>query len=165
MEDLLSSWLYSLLASGCICSLLLFINPDGKIKNLLETVCSCVMVLTFISPFHKLPNITDMDGILRKWSVVDSHTYDYDAYTKAFMESEYSAYISNEANKFAIILNEVTVSAVRNENDYWIPHEVMYDTEQSISREFKQHITDTLGIPKERQYEHDQSTVAPRAEE
>lgn len=164
MENLLVSWIYSLLASGCICSLFLFINADGKIKNLLETACSCIMVLTFFSPFDKLPNVKDIGDILSDWSTVELNTYDHEAYEKAFIEAEYSAYICNEANKFSVGLNKVTVSAICDENDYWIPYEVIYDTDQPISIDFIQHITDTLGIPKERQYEHDENTMAARAE-
>ena len=83
---MLRSWLYSLLASGCVCSLLLLVNTEGKSKNLIETACACVMLLTFLSPFDTGMTSDDLHEYFRKWTSVEARitsNQNYDTLNKS----------------------------------------------------------------------------------
>ena len=159
MEELFRSWMYSLLAAGCICSLLSFLNTDSKLKGLVETACACVMVLTFLSPFGVISDFQDISEVFLSWTTLDSEAVDYENYINSYMESEYCAYIRNEAESFGISLSDVAVTTITDENGNPIPYEIYYQSRQEISAEFKQHIAQTLGIITERQYEDEQDTM------
>ena len=160
MAEFFRSWIYSLLASGCVCSILLLLNPDSKMKSLLETGCACIMVLTFLTPFDEVQRF---DDYFQRWEPSDAYVFDYSEYTKSFMESEYRAYILNEAEHFGINLTDLIVSTVQDENGNWIPYEVSYISESPIPSEFQAHIFRELGITEERQYENEENTVESNA--
>ena len=151
MGELARSWLYSLLVSGCICSLILFLNTDGKIKGLLETGCACVMLLAFISPFQNLSLQNEMDSYFEKWKTVESNIeFNNITTSQTFMESEYRAYILKEADFYGVELTDVVVSAKQNQEGYWVPVSVIYFAEQPISENFVTHISNDLGLTEER---------------
>ena len=159
MEDLIQTWIYSVLVSGCVCSILMFFNTDGKMKPLLETGCACAMILTFLSPVNKIclsPNISaDYNHMYKNFSIC----IDYDDKFKAFIEEQYRAYILNEAKSFGVSLTEAKVTAVQDENENWIPYEVFYTTDHLIDDEFMKHISNELGIAEERQHINDANEV------
>lgn len=148
MEQL-HHWLYSMLCCGCVCSLIMLVNPEGKTKYLLETACSCVMVLTFFAPITV--NSFRITDYFDDCTVIESSSINEYSLPEAYMESEYSAYILNEAKAFGIDLQEAFVRVELDTNLNAIPYSVDYCTAQSIPDSFKEHITRTLGIPEERQ--------------
>ena len=97
MEDTIHSWIYSVLMSGCICSILLFFNAESKMRPLLETGCACAMILIFISPMNEITFSTDINTDYKNNSF--SENYDYNEIHKAYIEDEYASYILNEAEQ------------------------------------------------------------------
>ena len=153
MEELLRSWLYSLLVSGCMCSLLCFVNADSKMKGLIETACVCVMLFICISPFRMISDFRSLTEDYIPNSSLELDYSDSEQYIKSFMEAEYSAYIRNEADRFGVTLTDVFVTTRADENGNQIPYEVFYKSEKPISPDFKTYIADKLGVMEERQFE------------
>ena len=152
MEELIRSWIYSILVSGCVCSMLLFINADSKSKPLLETGCACIMVLVFISPIMDIQKNSTLHLNTNIWSMAEYDSFNNNSYIRAYMESEYCAYILKEADQYNIVLSEVLIGTIQDENGNWIPHEIYYTTEQTDIMEFKRHIENQLGVTEERQH-------------
>jgi hypothetical protein len=128
------------------------LNSDSKIKVIPETGCACIMLLSFFSPVFQFKDFEYMKEHLQEWSIVAPEIFDYDTYTQSFIELKYQTYIYDEAESFGISFVNVDVSAVQDENGCWIPNEVHYQTEHPISNEWKEHISEQLGIAIERQY-------------
>lgn len=150
---MIQSWLHSLLVSGCICSLILFVNPDGKIKNLLETGCACIMVFVFLSPITNLSMRHEIRNDFREWTTIESDNISVDKQlimNRDFMEAEYQAYILNEAKYHNIQLHDVLVGMQQNSDGYWLPVSVEYITTQTIPESFLLQIANDLGITEER---------------
>ena len=154
MEEIVHSWFYSLLYSGCICSLLLFFNVDAKFKALLETGCACIMVFTFLSPLNQVPLATDIQeyfpDLMRIESGESCIPY-YTEYEKSVMEAEYSSYIISEAEKQGITDLQAVVECIKD-NNLWVPYSIRYASASMVPSEFVELISEQLGVAKERQY-------------
>lgn len=153
MEDTIHSWIYSVLMSGCICSILLFFNAESKMRPLLETGCACAMILIFISPMNEITFSMDINTDYK--NNLFSENYDYNEIHKAYIEDEYASYILNVAEQYGVSLSEVKVTVVQDNHENWIPYEVEYTTHHLISAEFMKHIHNELGVAEERQYIND----------
>lgn len=149
MENIIHTWLYSLIAGGCICSLILFISTDSKLKSLLETGCACLMILIFLTPFKEVKSFDISDQAFKNWTTIESDillNQNYENIKQTFMESEYKTYIFQEANAYGIDLTDVIVYSEQDQNGYWIPVSVELFSILPISDQFKEHITNTLGV-------------------
>ena len=158
MGELLYSWLYSLLASGCICSLFLFLNIDGKWKGLLETGCACIMLLTFVSPFTDGSHKETLNGYFEKWTSIELNEQmneQYSIFNQSYMEGEYRTYILNEAAKSGVTINDVMVDTVLDENGLWVPAEIVYVSDAIVPDAFKARIHNDFGITEERDGMHE----------
>lgn len=152
---MLYQWINTLLVSACICSLILYICPNGKMKELLEIGCSSVMLIALISPLSRvhIQNYASDLAEFRNHILAQEQITEEIAETlsRQVIEQEYAAYIINEARAQSILLHAVTVTVCQDSGN-WIPYEVIYIADTQIPDEFKSHIKTQLGIPKERQH-------------
>ena len=122
MEQLFQSWLRALLISGCICSFVLFVNPNGKMKMIMETGCASLMILIFLQPFGNDANPNLLMQEISQWTSVKAcNLQDINIYQKTYMEQEYCAYIESEASRNGIAIKDITVDSEQNESGEWMP--------------------------------------------
>ena len=89
-------WLFSMLYTGCFCSLIAMINPEEKTKKILEILCAAIMGLTFISPILEF-STEDLTAFLNNSVELKPSAIIEYSVEQAYMEGKYSAYICNEA--------------------------------------------------------------------
>lgn len=148
-------WIHTLLCTGAICAVLLYLCPDGRIRSMMETGSSCVMLLALVSPLSQL----DIDAYAetlaeyrQQLELQEQRTISaVQRVNEHVMEREYEAYIINETVSHDLFVTSVDVEVSENQDGYWIPYAVTYITDQDIPASFLQHIEIQLGIPKERQ--------------
>lgn len=154
MRGIVYEWIYTLLISGCICALILYICPDNKTRSLLESGCACVMLLALISPISGL-NLQSYSDLLSVYSTqlyTQEQTLGTNAenFAQRVIAQEYETYILSEAAEKNIFVQAVEVIVVQ-EDDCWLPYEIIYTADCDVSDSFKNYMREQLGVPKERQ--------------
>lgn len=164
MNAFFQDWIYSLTISGMLCALVLYITPESKSKSLIETACTCIMILGVLSPLLQF----DMDSFQSSLSNMQLQLNSQDALAATrskeiiqyVIAKEYETYIMDESTAYQITLNEVEIITTEDDSGNVIPHEISYYTNISIPDAFISHIHTTLGVPKERQHIHDTSDIS-----
>lgn len=155
MKSDIHLWLYTLFACGCITSMILFLMPDDRSRQIAELGCSCIMILALMMPLTKF-NLNNYLSILSTYSQqVNEEMIDKqeaaDEMNKSIIEERFEEYILKEAESQEIKLDSVSVVVVQNEDATYIPDQVFYRSDDSIPIEFKKHIETQLGVSVERQ--------------
>ena len=155
MRDGLYTWIYSLLVCGCLTSIIMFLAPDGKVKTIVETGCSCVMFLALINPLLQI-HIDEYIGELASFSVQVKEEYSskiiaFKDFNKEIIEQKFEEYIMNEAENHDVVLNSVKVNVSVTEENIVTPNEIVYESDVSIPTHFYERIESQLGVPMERQ--------------
>lgn len=155
MQTILHNWVCSVAFAGGLCAVCMYLCPAGRVKYVLQMASACVMVLALFSPFIKL-RPDDYASVLAAFreqstSVMAVSTDPAERLNRLVIERECAEYILDKAQTYDLPLSSVTVRATWDNGGYWVPHEAVYITNETVSEEFLQEITKELGIPEERQ--------------
>ena len=156
----MQNYIYVLISSALIGSLILYVTPDTKSKSLIELTFICSMLLICIKPiindsgsdFFNRFNTLKADLEMNEDAISDKS----DLIMENIIESQYNEYILREALNHNISLQDVRV-LLTDHDGYMIPWEIIYTSSSEITSEFKDHICSSLGVPTERQYVHEDS--------
>ncbi len=164
MRQLMVDWLYTMLYSGCICALLLYICPGGKLRELLEIGTACVMLLAFLSPVTQWKQ-DGYDRILEEF--LSAQKVQEEAMVKSSQEirdgliiEEYRTYICSEAAEQGIPLEDVQVMTDTSESGYPVPVELRYISGEQIAQTFQEQMALQLGVALERQFTYETTMEA-----
>lgn len=155
IENEVNTWLYTLFVCGCFTSVILYITPNGKNRSVVEVGCSCVMILALILPFRYFnlgkyyDNLTEYTKQLNEEIVLKQASVNQ--LYKEIIEQEYAEYIFNEAESKNILLESVSVKAIPNDDENYVPYSVLYLTNGTIPDDFLKHIEMNFGVSQERQ--------------
>jgi len=160
MGELLHHWVSSVACAGGICAVCMYLCPSGRVKNVLQMACACVMVLALYAPLAKLDmgGYAEMLASYREQTVAltDQSVSTAERLNRMVIEQEYGEYILDKAQTCGVPLTQASVRVVWNEDGYWVPDEVVYVcAEGTVSESFQNTIETELGIPKERQSVHE----------
>ena len=140
-------WLRTLLISGSICAVLLFMCPEGTAKALLKAGCLCLMLLVVLLPLQQWrgQNLTAFSSVLQEYrSMAQNIREDAAAVSRLVMEREYAAYILSEAEKRDIDLPDVQVETEQNALGTWIPRNIRYGA--PVPKVFAEAMAQELGL-------------------
>lgn len=160
MGEILHDWILGMTAAAIIAACAKLLTPSGPVEKVTGFVCSLMLTTVLISPLTKW----DTDNFF--WSMDSYHQSVTDLtenleerenqLVRAYIESQYAAYILDEAHVLGVTGGEAEVNAKWG-NENWIPYEASLTI--SVTPEQKQRLstwmTLQLGIPKERQYWHE----------
>lgn len=159
MERFIYSWINTMLICGCICSLILFVSPEGKIKTILEIGASCVMLFALISPLKQIDldaYASDLAQLYRQLEMQEQFYETAIAKTnKNIIEAKYCEYILSEAASHNLEIQSVEISTVQDENGNWVPCEIVYTASFDVPDDFKNYMETNIGVAKERQIIHE----------
>ena len=161
MKNELNLWLYTLFASGCITSMILYLMPDERSRQIAELGCSCIMIFALLMPLKN----SELDDFLSALSICSEEINDeialkqvaVDEINKEIIEEQFEEYILNEAESQNIKLNSVSVNIAPYEDGSYIPEQVFYYCEGSVPELFLEYIEGQLGVSKERQITYEDS--------
>jgi len=148
-------WLYTLFVCGCITSMILFLIPDERNRQIAELGCSSVMILALMMPLTEF-DINDYLSNLSSYNqqindeIADKHEIAGEM-NKAIIEQQLEEYILKEAEVQQIKLDSVSVAVMQYDNIDYIPTQIVYYSDYSIPIAFLDFIEEQLGVSKERQ--------------
>lgn len=153
MSELLRNWVWSVACAGAVCALCTMLCPAGRVKNVLQMACACVMLLAVYTPLAKL----DMDsyaGVLAAYRedslAVMSHSGAMmERFNRLVIEQQYREYILDKAKSRGESLEDVSVGVKWDDGGFWVPWEAVYS--DPVSGAFRETVASELGIPEERQ--------------
>lgn len=173
MTTELYTWIYSLVSCGCLSSIVLFLYPESRSKGLVETGCTCVLIIALLMPLisndiAKYESSFDdfYDEIDETRMRLDDSRLNFNKY---LIESELDEYVLNEANALGVNLLSVTVRTHEDEYGVMVPYEIEYESLAPIPNSFLIQMETDLGVATERQkvYEvtgDNQKVYAPQGE-
>ena len=153
MSEMLHDWVWGVACSGAICALCTWLCPEGRVKQVLQMACACVMMFAMYAPLRgwNPDGYAEMITAYREESraVVSQSEAVAERLNRMVIEQEYREYILDKAQTCGEPLEDVSVGVKWDDGGYWIPWEAVYC--QDISLSFQETIERDLGIPKERQ--------------
>lgn len=156
MDAILHSWVCGVAFAGALCAVCMYLCPAGRVKYVLQMASACVMVLAMFAPLLRL----DPDayaGLLTSYreesvAVMGFSDHSAERLNRMVIEQECAEYIWDKAQTYDVPLVGVTVRAKWDDNGYWVPYEVTYETkEDAVPTALTKKIAEELGIPEERQ--------------
>ncbi|MEF9970982.1 MAG: stage III sporulation protein AF [Oscillospiraceae bacterium] len=158
MTELLGAWVRAIGGAALISTLAMALTPNGKVKNVLRIICGIVLIIAIISPLisTKIPAMSMDFGKYRKEAeeLIQNAENSNSTMSRAIIEQDCEAYISDKAQSMDIKLYTINVQAKWSDGGYWYPFEA--ELKADISQQEKNRIANMieaeLGISSERQY-------------
>lgn len=154
MIETLRSWIIGVIVAVLVCSFILEVTPDGRVKAVVRFACGIMVSIALVGI------VMDFDyGSLSMYlaeyrenanNVALSAAENASKETRFIIEEKCEAYILDKAENSDI---SVSVSAKWSDNGYWYPYEVQISGAISESdRETLTRIIESeLGVPEENQ--------------
>lgn len=137
---------------GAVCSII----PEGSVKRVTGILCSCVLIITVLTPLRDL----DFDyyaKLMTKYREREAAVYASgdelrDRLNRTVIEDEYAAYITDKAATLGIIVVEAEVEVKWSSDGVWVPYSAKIEgvagEREKCNLEDK--LLSELGIPSER---------------
>lgn len=137
---------------GAVCSII----PEGNVKRVTGILCSCVLIITVLTPLREL----DFDyyaQLMTKYHEREAAIYESgdklrDRLNRAVIEDEYAAYITDKAETLGIIGVKADVEVRWSSDGVWVPYSAKIDVDAGTreKRNLEDKLLSELGIPSER---------------
>ena len=157
MSELLRNWVWSVACAGAVCALCTMLCPAGRVKNVLQMACACVMLLAGDGKKDQVTLKLDMDsyaGALAAYredslAVMSQSGAMTERLNRLVIEQQYREYILDKAKSRGESLEDVSVGVKWDDGGFWVPWEAVYS--DPVSGAFRETVASELGIPEERQ--------------
>lgn len=156
MQEFLHNWVYGVACAGGFCALCFYLCPAGRVKQVLQMACACVMLLAMFAPLRKLNPAAYGKHLARYRTEAAALETESDALAERLnrlvIEQEYREYILDKAAEIGQPLTDVTVRVQWDSEGFWVPQAVYYSApEGNVTPAFRELMETELGISKERQ--------------
>jgi len=158
MFDFIRTWILSIVAMSLITAIVVNIVPKGRSRTMTGFVCSLVTIILLVSPIMRIDTtalaqntrLFDLDVTLPTAELEARQ----DQLLQSIIQEQTAAYIWDKAQAIGEENLVFTVETVPLEDGTPVPHGVRIDGTVSGNgqRELSRYITDTLGIPADRQH-------------
>lgn len=152
----MSAVIREICALSILCGVVCSIIPDGSVKRVTGILCSCVLIITAISPLRDF----DFDYYARLVSsyrereagITQRGEEISDRLNRTVIQAECAAYISDKAEKLGISVKTIEVELQWSAEAAWIPHSARITAEATAPerKRLEDLLASELGIPPER---------------
>lgn len=152
----MSAVIREICALSILCGVVCSIIPDGSPKRVTGILCSCVLIITAISPLRDF----DFDYYARiatsyrerEASITRLGDEVSDRLNRSVIEAECAAYISDKAEKLGVSVKAAEAELQWSADRAWIPHSAHITAEATAAQRKKLEdiLASELGIPPER---------------
>lgn len=155
-ERIMSTVIREICVLSILCGVVCSITPEGMVKRVTGILCSCVLIITVISPLRDF----DFDYYAellssyreREASITRRGDEITDRLNRTVIQGECETYISDEGEKLGIGITEVSVELQWSTEAVWTPHSAVIHAKAGTSarKKLEALLASELGIPAER---------------
>jgi stage III sporulation protein AF len=155
MNEAIRDWIIGIAGAAMVSAAAQMMTPEGRVKRIVSLVCGMVTILALIRPLVGFDLGRFADYAARYRLEAEAVTADMneteEKLTRRIIEEKSAAYILDKGKSLGITDLEARVTAVWNEDGYWVPESARLETDagEGARRKLAETITAELGIPEE----------------
>jgi len=157
MSEALRTWTCAIIGTAAVCSVLLVLTPEGRVKEVVRLLCGVAVSAAILSPLIDMDYSSFSKGLaeyrLEAESLTASAEEESKNLNRTYIEEKCQAYILDKAASCGVKLISVRVRAQWSTDGYWYPvyAEISAQADEIKTDRIKSIIEAELGIPRENQ--------------